>query len=384
MKIGLLANSTEWLSPFYEELSGRHDVWWGTHEKQVYDRLVKKYTNVCFEPFEKHTTSASGNRFSYGETGVAERILNERIAPDVWITDVANRIVKARKTCMWVYAFHSFCYKKYLFHESTEKFDLLLLPGVFLKDQYINKMRFAIDDERLAVTGFPKLDPIFQGKFSRRHTKTQLGLDPNRPTVLYAPTWGGASSLGRWGNQLWSRWPVAEHFDIFKKFVALVKANEANLIVKVHHISNVPEKRRLREFCLNEEVAWIEDDPGLMADILPIIDCSDVLVSDMSGAISEFAAFDKPVVCVEPESKAAWHESSIPRELLPAEPVRSVPELLRDVSNAIRNPAGYYLDRRRRVAETLFDYRDGEATRRACRLIESRLERNMTYDRRIS
>ena len=373
MKIGLLGNSTEWLSPFYDELSRDHDVWWGTHEKQVCDRLVQKYKNVCFEPFEVHTTSASGNRFSYGETGVAERILNERIAPDVWITDVANRIVKTPKTCMWVYAFHSFCYKKYLFHKSTEKFDLLLLPGKFLKDEYTKKLDFAPDDRRLVVTGFPKLDPVFQGKYSSDSTKRELGLDPKKKTVLYAPTWGGASSLGRWGNQLWCRWPVVEHFDIFKKFAASVKAHGANLIVKVHHISNLPEKNRLREFCHDEDVAWIDDDPGLMTDILPIINCSDVLVSDLSGAIPEFAACDKPVVCVEPDSRAAWHESSIPKRLLPAKPVCTVTDLLQHVSSALRHPAGYYVDRRRRTADTLFDYRDGEATKRAWRIIESRL-----------
>ena len=375
MKVALLANSNCWLTPFYDELSRKHDVWWGTHEREVFDQLRVKYKNVCFEPHAGHTTSKSGNRYSYGESGAAEQALDRKLKPDIWITDVANRIAKTPKTCFWVYAFHSFCYKKYLFHKSTEKFDLLLLPSDYFKEEFVKKLGFTLNDKRLAVTGFPKLDPLMRGEYRSYQTKCDLGLDPDKKTVLYAPTWGGASSKGMWGNKLWCRWNESQHFEIFEKFANSISEANANLIVKVHHVCDLAERERLAQFCRQSGIGWVDDSPALMADILPILDCADVLVSDMSGAIAEFVACGKPVVCIDPESAAAWHESSIPKRLLPSTPVSSVQGLIDNVQDALCAPDTYFVEQRRATAATLFKYRDGQAAKRAAVLIERLLHR---------
>jgi CDP-Glycerol:Poly(glycerophosphate) glycerophosphotransferase len=64
--------------------------------------------------------------------------------------------------------------------------------------------RGAIDADSPAIrlVGMPKVDCLVDGTFRRDHVLQALGLDPARPTVLYAPTWSPASSLNAMGVEL--------------------------------------------------------------------------------------------------------------------------------------------------------------------------------------
>ena len=61
------------------------------------------------------------------------------------------------------------------------------------------------DSPAIRLIGMPKADCLVDGTFDRDAVLLSLGLDPARPTVLYAPTWSPASSLNAMGVELVAR-----------------------------------------------------------------------------------------------------------------------------------------------------------------------------------
>ncbi len=143
-------------------------------------------------------------------------------------------------------------------------------------------------------TGYAKLDPIInQNKVADKTSNSltrddtadkafsleSLGLDINKPTLLYAPTFY-PSSIEKFDKNF------AEQFADF------------NIILKPHFFSLTKKKynkqRKLLEHWAqskNVYLAKIED-----FNLTPFMALADVLVSDASSAIFEFAALEKPVV----------------------------------------------------------------------------------------
>ena len=161
MKVALFANSNLWLQPYYNVFHcNNHDVWWATYESHVYEELLKRnYPKIVYYPDPAYFDKES-NKFTYSSPGFTENYFLNQIKPDVVITDVSNRlsVLADAKSCLWVQAFHSFCYKRYNFHDSLSSYDLLLLPGSYHFDAYLQRMPSLILESQLAITGFPKMD----------------------------------------------------------------------------------------------------------------------------------------------------------------------------------------------------------------------------------
>ena len=146
MKVALFANSNLWLQPYHDVfVSKNHDVYWATYESHVYEELLRRgYPNIVYfsDPayFDQQT-----KKFSYSSPGKAEAYFLSEINPDIVITDVSNRLstLSDSKSCLWVQAFHSFCYKRYNFHDSLSPYDLLLLPGSYHRNAYLQRMQLS-------------------------------------------------------------------------------------------------------------------------------------------------------------------------------------------------------------------------------------------------
>ncbi len=134
----------------------------------------------------------------------------------------------------------------------------------------------------LVVTGFAKLDPLFASRPSaeqRAAGLTALGLDPEAPTVLYAPTYFPSSieCLPR---------------DLPARLEGL------NLLVKPHFLSLARgryrgQRRRLRAWARHPRVhvTAVTD-----YSLLPFMSLADAMVSEGSSALFEFCALDRPIV----------------------------------------------------------------------------------------
>jgi len=133
-------------------------------------------------------------------------------------------------------------------------------------------------DGNFINSGFAKLDPAVN-KNLKIDSLSSFGLDENKPTLLYAPTFYPSSI------ELFSK----NFPEDFKDF---------NIIIKPHFFSLTLKKYKAQKLLLdrwekfdNVHLTKIED-----YNLLNFMVISDVLISDASSSIFEFAALDKPVI----------------------------------------------------------------------------------------
>ncbi|NOX75889.1 MAG: CDP-glycerol--poly(glycerophosphate) glycerophosphotransferase [Gammaproteobacteria bacterium] len=131
--------------------------------------------------------------------------------------------------------------------------------------------------------GFSKLDPLFSAETKNPGLDlTVLGLAPNKPTLLYAPTFYPSSI-----ECMSDHWPAEfAHY---------------NLLVKPHFFTYTKTRYSAQRRKLD---TWRSADNVFIADVsdytlLPFMASADLLISDASTALFEFAALNKPVVWCE-------------------------------------------------------------------------------------
>jgi hypothetical protein len=204
------------------------------------------------------------------------------------------------------------------------------------------------------LIGMPKVDCLVDGTMRRDDVLRALGLDPGRPTVLYAPTWSQASSLNRIGLEL----------------VRRLTARPVNVLVKLHDRSRDPRPQYSGGVDWVAQIQPLLSPPhgllALHANITPCLAAADVLVTDHSSCGFEYMLLDRPIVRIEvPEllAQANVHPDYV---ALLADAALSAPAAADAVTAAIEralaNPAARGAERRA-VAADLF-YKAGTATAR--------------------
>jgi hypothetical protein len=145
---------------------------------------------------------------------------------------------------------------------------------------YVERLRALYPDARLAAVGYAKVDPLCGPVEARpRLDLATLGLDPARRTLLYAPTHMPSSF-----PHMSPDFPA--HFADF------------NVLVKPHSLSFFGGKRRSHRRLMdlwsrapNVHVASYDE-----YDPLPYMATADLLISDESSVLFEYAVLDRPIV----------------------------------------------------------------------------------------
>ena len=210
------------------------------------------------------------------------------------------------------------------------------------------------DSPAIRLVGMPKVDCLVDGTFNRDHVLLDLGLDPLRPTVLYAPTWSPASSLNAIGTDL----------------VQALGRMPVNLIVKLHDRSRDGRAR------YSGAVDWVArltpllpKGRGVIApghDISPYLVASDLLITDHSSAGFEFLLQDRPLVRIHrPQliELANIHPDYVSLLASVSRSADDLPGTLAAVERSLADPSAGSTERRR-VAADLF-YKPGGATARS-------------------
>jgi hypothetical protein len=219
------------------------------------------------------------------------------------------------------------------------------------------------DSPAIRLIGMPKTDCLVDGTFNHDDVLLSLGLDPARPTVLYAPTWSPASSLNAMGVDLVN---------------GLLRMG-VNLIVKLHDRS-----RDLRER-YSGGVDWVARlmplmIPGQSAiapghDISPYLVAADLMITDHSSAGFEFLLRDKPVVRIHRPALielANIHRDYVNLLASVSESVERVEDGLRAVARGLADPAARGTERAA-TARELF-YAPGGATVRSVKALYDVIE----------
>jgi hypothetical protein len=142
--------------------------------------------------------------------------------------------------------------------------------------------------------GYPKVDDLFDGTYSRERILTKLGLNPALPTVLYAPTWEREASWEQQGMEITEALLTLEANVLLKLHpITLADVNDSHLIKQGHGGKDCrPVVRDLER--KRPRLRFIE-----YYHANPLMAAADLLVSDNSGISVEFVLQNKPVVFVD-------------------------------------------------------------------------------------
>jgi hypothetical protein len=247
-----------------------------------------------------------------------------------------------------------------------------LQPGFAWFDRvgFINAERMSTYLERGIVSanaavlvGFPKADRLVLGSYNVTQIKRSLGLDSNRMTALYAPSWSPAGSLHAAGEQI----------------VASLRNAGFDVIVKLHPMSFHPATK------YNGGIDWRArmDSIQELGRVVHVIEpdssrslaASDVLVTDHSTVGFEYCLLDRPIVLVDvPDLPriARVNPTQVAR-LRSVARLASRDEEIGDVARTeLADPARLSAARRRLAAQMF--YGAGTATARGLELLYDLLE----------
>jgi CDP-glycerol glycerophosphotransferase (TagB/SpsB family) len=233
--------------------------------------------------------------------------------------------------------YHGIGPKNY-FYDKGDKEMFYLVPGYYAA----NKLK-AQGKQRVAVVGYPKTDGFFVQRWRKEEIYRKLGAKPDRKTVLYTPTWGWASTA-----------PI-----LYEPINTI--GERYNVIVKLHDHS--PEHWRILYRSLSNVIYCEDADPTAYQFV------ADLLVSDFSSTIFEYAQLKRPIVSVGVDEQQLHDFATDPRWWDITCKVSNPEELAGKVSEILENgwrPSKYYLS----LVKEIFRYSDGNCARRAAQEIQ--------------
>jgi len=304
---------------------------------------------------------------SYGELGVADRVIARRHATwtrvDLYINADPWEAVPLRRVHRQMHFFHGVAGKYDLdcpvgLPLGFARYDRVAFPNEERRRAYV--AAGIVRPERAILVGYPKADPLVTGRAVP--TNPPLGLDPGRPTALFAPTFSPASALNHAGEAI----------------VETLLACGCNVIVKLHdrsldadprYTGGVDWRARFRRFAGPAFLLAVE------ADSTPYLLASDLMITDHSSIGFEFCVLNRPLIVFDAPGLvevARINPQKVALLRSAARVVRDPRELADAVRAALSSPADQSIARRQ-VTQKVF-YRPGTATARAVALVYEMLE----------
>ena len=172
--------------------------------------------------------------------------------------------------------YHGIGIKSCYYDANLNDFNVRFTEGHF-RQNALQKMHPEVN---FVEVGFAKLDNI--SKVSEKISLSELELDPNKETILYAPTFYPSSI-----ELMPKNWPLT-----FKDF---------NIILKPHYLTltkskYIKQKQLLEHWSTFENVFFCNE---THISIVPFMTVSDTLLSEASSTLFEFAALNKPVIWLD-------------------------------------------------------------------------------------
>jgi CDP-glycerol glycerophosphotransferase (TagB/SpsB family) len=247
--------------------------------------------------------------------------------------------------------------------EEQNKHDIRFVEG----QHRIAKIKelFPLNKSKLYNVGFAKLDEAFViTENDKLKMIKSFGLDSDKKTILYAPTFYPSSI---------DKMP--------KDFPAYF--SEYNLIIKPHFFSFLIKTYRhhLKIFKKWNTYSNVYFADVTQFNLVPFMTIADIMISDESSAIFEFAALNKPVICnrnVKFRLSYRLLKSKIKKRMdAQMDPFRDVAttvykfnELIPAVKQELENPS-LKEDARKKITEEIVGAVDGKVSERIADIMDS-------------
>lgn len=167
-------------------------------------------------------------------------------------------------------------------------YDAILLSGEYQAEQVrkLEKLRH-LPAKELPIVGQPYTDAML----ARRQSAPPV--PAHERTVLLAPSWGESAILRRFGG----------------KIIDALLSTGYHIIIRPHPQSFTSEKELMESLMAaypdSERLEWNRDN-----DNFCVLDRSDILISDFSGVIFDFAlVFDRPVIYADTQFDKAPYDA---------------------------------------------------------------------------
>lgn len=187
---------------------------------------------------------------------------------------------RSKNTDCYIHIFHSVSSGVMYRMFGLDFYDTVMLPGDSVEKNIrkLERMR-NLPGKEMVMVGIPYLDKLESSVKVRQFKKN------DNITLLLAPTWGVNSLFNQMGDNL----------------IDEIIATGFNIIIRPHPQSYISEPElinRLKDkYPENERLHWNSDN-----DNIEVLGASDIMISDYSGVIYDFAfVFDKPVIYFLPE-----------------------------------------------------------------------------------
>ncbi len=200
-----------------------------------------------------------------------------------------------------------------------------------------------------------KLDGLFSGAITRDTVIAQYGLPGDCRYVLFAPTF----------NDELSAIPYVED-----RIGEVLPDDRTMLIIKLHGSTKQEYASMYRKLVEKDPRVMFADEP----DITPLLALADLMISDVSSAMMEFAALDKPLVLFNNPNWSSYKNYN-PDDLEfrwrdIGSQVRDFQEMKEAVRYSLEHPRGLSKTRKNYTDQLFSNKYDGRA---AERIIENAL-----------
>ena len=182
---------------------------------------------------------------------------------------------RSKNTDWYVHIFHSVSCGVLYRMFGLDFYDAIALPGDFTEENIRKLEQIRMEPAKECVrVGLPYLDVMDREVRSRSFEKT------DKITVLVAPTWGVNSLFNQLGDE----------------FLDALIETGYNIVIRPHPQSYTAEAdlidRLMKKYPEGDRIHWNSDNDNINA-----LGCSDILISDYSGVLYDYAlVFDKPVI----------------------------------------------------------------------------------------
>ncbi len=285
------------------------------------------------------------------------KVTEEKSGFDIVITGDTIRDVHLYGRTILAFVNHGTGIKNILYRNLKSQPDtkyIIFVEGPYRKRKIIEEG--ALLKNEVYVVGYPKLDPIFQGKLNREEILKRWNLDPGKKTILYAPTYKPTSIYAL-------------------KDAIFEYTRDFNLIIKLHpyswrgkyapHSQHKIFEKRMEKY---PHAVLVPPDEH---NILPFIFVADTMITEASSTMFEFLAIGKHGIIYNLPYEKLRHHDGTPilgednREFLKNAFVHiDSPEELPAAIEKALNPDDEMVEAAERYRKELFYKLDGNASRR--------------------
>lgn len=223
----------------------------------------------------------------------------------------------------------------------------IIVPNEYMANKQPKSYSFeGINSGDIAKVGYPRIDLTLNiTDEKKKELSAELGIDPSKKIVYYAPTWRGNSKANN-------------RFDSEKLIGDLTKLAtlDANILFRGHPITN----SLLKEVNLPENI--IVPAPHILTNEL--LGMSDILISDYSSVFFDYIVTERPIIhyLYDLEEYIQERGLNLSESELPGDIAKTSEELVDIISDRLINnePSSHYLETKERFCT----YDDGKSTER--------------------